>query len=90
MTKNSIAISLDGMPTVRNVGFGRCDRFISHPDRVLDFNVFIYTIEGSIEVWEDGTEYMIREGEIFPEGRPASLGGIKDPARNQMVLDTLL
>jgi len=36
-----------------------------HPYRVTDYHVFIYLIEGRMHVIEDGTEYILQEGDIL-------------------------
>ena len=36
-----------------------------HPDRVLDFDVLIYVVSGSVQVVEEDQEYCIFPGELL-------------------------
>jgi AraC-like DNA-binding protein len=36
-----------------------------HPDRLTDYHVFIYVLQGQMQVIEDGQEYILQEGDVF-------------------------
>jgi AraC family transcriptional regulator, arabinose operon regulatory protein len=62
---NEIRIRGTGYPLVRNIGFTHTQEGWTHPDRLLDYHVFIYVIHGQMQVVEDGTEYILREGDAL-------------------------
>lgn len=62
---NEIRLRGTGYPLVRNIGFTLTQKGWTHPDRLLDYHVFIYVIHGQMQVVEDGTEYILREGDAL-------------------------
>ncbi|MNZ87965.1 HTH-type transcriptional activator Btr [compost metagenome] len=63
MTDTTVSITADRMPLVRDIGWNRTDSVYTHPDRILDYNVFLFVSKGCMQVVEEGTEYRVREGE---------------------------
>lgn len=62
---NNIMFSNTSMPIING-----CDLLIAsnpflHLNRVLDFHVMIYVLEGAIHVTEDDIDYSIKPGELF-------------------------
>lgn len=60
-----LEFSLKSYPLIKNVGFVKVKDMWKHPDRIFDFNVFIFVKEGSLEFYEDGKEYYINENETY-------------------------
>jgi AraC family transcriptional regulator of arabinose operon len=58
-----VNIPADRFPLVRDIGWNRTDSSYTHPDRVLDFNVFLFVVHGCMQVIEEGTEYFVRRNE---------------------------
>lgn len=50
---------------IRDIGYTFTHKGWTHPDRITDYNVFIYVIQGQMQVFEDGTDYLLREGDCF-------------------------
>ncbi|KRF10308.1 AraC family transcriptional regulator [Paenibacillus sp. Soil766] len=58
-----VYLSGDRFPLIRDLGWNQVHDVYSHPDRTLDFDVFIYVTEGSMQVMEENQEYVIQEHE---------------------------
>ncbi|MEX1028910.1 MAG: AraC family transcriptional regulator [Paenibacillaceae bacterium] len=53
----------------------------THPNRKLDWDVFLYVAEGQMEVWEEDMEYVIKKGQfLFLKGGLHHWGEPKTPA----------
>jgi AraC family transcriptional regulator of arabinose operon len=52
-------------PLIRDIGSTLTQSGWVHPDRIPDYNVLIYLIHGQMQVIENGTEYILREGDAF-------------------------
>jgi len=52
-------------PLVRDMGFTDVSAGWYHPDRIIDYNVFIYGYEGYLPVVEDGTQYVVKPGDVL-------------------------
>ncbi|MDB5052229.1 MAG: putative transcriptional regulator [Bacilli bacterium] len=80
---NEISISLMHPPLVRDIGHGMTvEGNIRHPDRTLDtFHVFLYVSHGSIQIFEDGIEYRLEQGNalFLKRGIPHFGGSPYDP-----------
>lgn len=63
MIDTAVWISADRMPLVRDIGWNQTPSVYTHPDRVLDYDVFLFVAKGNMQVIEEGTEYRVREGE---------------------------
>lgn len=59
----SILLTADRLPLVRDIGWNQIDSVYTHPDRILDYDVFLYVVKGRMQVIEEGTEYIVRERE---------------------------
>ncbi|AFH61182.1 helix-turn-helix domain-containing protein [Paenibacillus caseinilyticus] len=62
---NQIRMHTGSFPLVRDVGMTLTSEGWVHPDRITDFNVFIFVIKGQMQVVEEGTEYILRAGMGF-------------------------
>ncbi|MDF2722821.1 MAG: AraC family transcriptional regulator [Paenibacillus sp.] len=62
---NEIRLRATEYPLVRNIGFTLTQQGWTHPDRLLDYHVFIYVIHGQMQVVEEGTEYLLQEGDAL-------------------------
>lgn len=59
----NINLTADRLPLVRDMGWNHISNVYTHPDRVLDYDVFLFVTKGSMQVIEEGTEYIVRERE---------------------------
>ncbi|MHA7964222.1 helix-turn-helix domain-containing protein [Paenibacillus sp. CAU 1782] len=60
---NKVWLTADRMTLVRDIGWNRTDSAYMHPDRVLEYDVFLYVLKGCMRVMEDGTEFSVHQGE---------------------------
>ncbi|WP_245233395.1 hypothetical protein [Paenibacillus maysiensis] len=58
---NDLHLSADPFPLVRDIGWNKTDKLYTHPDRILGYDVFLFVAKGSMQVIEDGVEYIIGE-----------------------------
>lgn len=72
----------DRFPLIRDIGWNQVDEVYTHHDRLLDFDVFIFVIKGSMQVIEGNTPYIINEKEhlflkkgLHHWGHPETLPG---------------
>ncbi|OMF26248.1 AraC family transcriptional regulator [Paenibacillus sp. FSL H8-0548] len=79
---NEVFLSADHFPLVRDIGVNRTESLYTHPNRVADFDVFLFVVHGCMQVIEEGTEYFVKENEhlflkkgIHHWGLPATLPG---------------
>ncbi|WP_256761894.1 AraC family transcriptional regulator [Cohnella sp. WQ 127256] len=59
-------IWLDGdkLPLIRDIGeYGAQEPAWAHPDRVMDYHLFLFVTEGRLTLWEDESEYILRKGQ---------------------------
>lgn len=63
--EEQIFLTADGFPLVRDIGWNQASGLYTHPDRLLDYEVFIYVTQGSMQVIEEGTEYVVQAGEYL-------------------------
>lgn len=63
--EHCVVMNCSRHPIVRDIGYGTTTDTWTHPDRCLDFHVFLYIIDGRFQVREDGVEYVLQPGEIF-------------------------
>jgi len=69
------------MLKILDLGFYVTKNLYTHPNRKLDWYVFLYVADGQMEVWEEGTEYFINKGQfLFLKGGLSHLGEPKTPA----------
>ncbi|MFC4776323.1 helix-turn-helix domain-containing protein [Paenibacillus sp. GCM10023252] len=62
---NQVLLRYDSIPLVKDIGYGNPAELWTHPDRILDFHVFLYIISGEFQVIEEGIEYILHGGEAF-------------------------
>ncbi|MCM1156257.1 MAG: AraC family transcriptional regulator [Roseburia sp.] len=62
---NEVVMSEDVMPIVDGCNLCAAAEGFVHADRVLDFHVLIYVLEGVIYVTEEGTDYAVEAGELL-------------------------
>lgn len=63
--QHSITVHADNFPLIRDVGFGMTDQWFCHPDRLAEFNGFLYIASGQFQVIEDYTEYILGAHEVL-------------------------
>lgn len=56
-------LTADRLPLVREIGWNQIESVYTHPDRLLDYDVFLFVVKGRMQVIEEGTEYLVREQE---------------------------
>jgi AraC family transcriptional regulator, arabinose operon regulatory protein len=61
--ETDIFLTADRFPLVRDMGTNRVEHAYTHPDRLLDYHVFVFVTEGRMQVVEEGREYIIDAGE---------------------------
>ncbi|MBD0381490.1 helix-turn-helix transcriptional regulator [Paenibacillus sp. WST5] len=61
--ETDVYLTADRFPLVRDIGTNRVEQVYTHPDRLLDYDVFVFVAEGSMQVVEEGREYVIGAGE---------------------------
>ncbi len=62
---NSIVINTVSFPRLLDCDILTASEPFYHMDRIADFNVLIYVMEGAIYVTEDETDHSIEAGELF-------------------------
>ena len=62
---NCCEIPLNSMPLVGEADYGLSVNPMIHCDRVADFNVMIYLLQGEMEIVEDGISYQLEPGTLF-------------------------
>ncbi|MEK3794435.1 helix-turn-helix domain-containing protein [Paenibacillus sp. FSL R7-0204] len=62
---NNVILHFDKVLNVQDLGSHRTESLYTHPDRRLEWEVFLYLADGQMEVWEEETEYLIRKGEFL-------------------------
>ncbi|MGM0877565.1 MAG: helix-turn-helix domain-containing protein [Bacillota bacterium] len=64
---HEISLFSNSLPLIREIGFMKdYDGTNRHPDRLMEkINVFVYVKKGNIQVYEDGVEYQLKEGEYL-------------------------
>lgn len=65
LQKKQLLLAADEMPLLRECAFFKSEDGFMHPNRVLDFDVLIYVVSGSVQVVEDDQEYCILPGELL-------------------------
>ena len=58
LQKKQLLLAADEMPLLRECAFFKSEDGFVHPNRVLDFDVLIYVVSGSVQVVEDDQEYV--------------------------------
>ena len=53
LQKKQLLLAADEMPLLRECAFFKSEDGFMHPNRVLDFDVLIYVVSGSVQVVED-------------------------------------
>jgi AraC family transcriptional regulator, arabinose operon regulatory protein len=60
-----VALRFDGIMHVHDLGFHTISQLYAHPDRRLDWDVFLYVTEGQMEVWEEDREYVVKQDQFL-------------------------
>lgn len=58
-----IYLTADRFPLVRDIGWNETSSLYTHPDRKLDYDVFIFVTKGKMQVIEENQEYVVNQGE---------------------------
>ncbi|SDD06502.1 AraC-type DNA-binding protein [Paenibacillus sp. UNCCL117] len=59
----NLYLTADRFPLLRDMGHNRTEDWYTHPDRIVDYEVFLFVSEGCMQVIEEGTEYFVGERE---------------------------
>lgn len=59
----NVWLTADRMPLVRDIGWNQVNSIYTHPDRTLEYDVFLFVVKGCMQVVEENWEYKVREGE---------------------------
>ncbi|SFE54268.1 AraC-type DNA-binding protein [Paenibacillus algorifonticola] len=54
-----LTLTADRFPLVRDIGWNQTEELYTHPDRTLDYDVFLYVASGSMQVVEEGVPFII-------------------------------
>lgn len=60
-----VSLSIGDLLRIQEIGFHTVKALYSHPDRKLDWNVFIYIVNGEMQVWEEEREYVVSSGQFL-------------------------
>lgn len=63
--ENCIQVGFESLVKVRIIEYIEAQKAFIHPDRRVDFHVFLFLVSGEMRIWEDNIEYVLRPGEIF-------------------------
>ncbi|ANY65202.1 AraC family transcriptional regulator [Paenibacillus sp. BIHB 4019] len=55
-----LALTADRFPLVRDIGWNQTEELYTHPDRTLDYHVFLYVASGSMQVVEEAVPFLIQ------------------------------
>jgi AraC family transcriptional regulator, arabinose operon regulatory protein len=77
---SNVTLSLSEMLKVRDLGFNTSDTPYLHPNRTLNWHVFIYIAQGQMQINEDGNVYILEKGQFaFLKSHLHHWGEIKSP-----------
>lgn len=62
---STLNFSIGDLLRIQEIGFHTVKSQYSHPDRKLNWNVFIYIVNGEMQVLEEDKEYMISSGQFL-------------------------
>ncbi|BBI31581.1 helix-turn-helix domain-containing protein [Cohnella abietis] len=63
---HEIWLSGDKLPLVRDVGeYGVPFTNWAHPDRIMDYHLFLFVLEGQLKLYEDEEEYILEKGQAL-------------------------
>lgn len=89
--KKTALLAADESHCFRECAFFKSEDGFVHPNRVLDFDVLIYVVSGSVQVVEDDQEYCILPGELlFLKHGLSSLWNEEKSTYDKLVLFSLL
>lgn len=78
---NCINLYFNNLIEILDLGSGITNKTYTHPNRQLNWNVFLYVSEGEMEVWEEDKEYIIsKEQYLFLKNGLHHYGEAKTPA----------
>ncbi|MGB8453245.1 MAG: AraC family transcriptional regulator [Anaerocolumna sp.] len=78
---NCINLYFNNVIKILNLGSGVTNKTFTHPDRKLNWNVFLFITEGAMEVWEEDKEYIVSKGQyLFLKSGLHHFGEAKTPA----------
>jgi len=63
---HEIWLSGDKLPLVRDIGeYGTPVSGWAHPDRIMDYHLFLFVLEGELRLCEDEQEYILQKGQAL-------------------------
>ncbi|MGG1556473.1 AraC family transcriptional regulator [Paenibacillus ferrarius] len=62
---NTISLPFNSIVHIQDLGFHKINHLYTHPNRTLTWHVFLYVASGEMHVWEEETEYVIKQGEYL-------------------------
>lgn len=62
---NCVNLYFCNLIRILDLGSAKTTKVYTHPNRRLNWNVFLYVSEGEMEVWEEGTEYIVHKGQYL-------------------------
>ncbi|WP_141504859.1 AraC family transcriptional regulator [Paenibacillus luteus] len=58
-----VYLSADRIPLIRDIGMSHTEAAYTHPDRIADYDVFLFVVRGCMQVIEEGVEYFVGANE---------------------------
>jgi AraC family transcriptional regulator of arabinose operon len=62
---SNVLLHFDKIIKIQDLGFYATKHLYTHPNRKLDWDVFLYVSDGQMEVWEEDKEYVIKKGQFL-------------------------
>lgn len=62
---HNVLLYFDHMLKIQDLGFHVIKSLYTHPNRKLDWDVFLYVSDGKMEVWEEDQEYVVDKGQFL-------------------------
>lgn len=62
---NQVSLSFNEILRIQDLGFHTIKNLYTHPNRILNWNVFIYVSNGEMQVSEEGNEYVVQKGQFL-------------------------
>lgn len=79
---NTIYLPANRFPLVRDIGWNKTDSLYTHPNRLLNYDVFLFVVEGQMQVIEADQEYIVAKNQhlflkngVHHWGKAATLPG---------------
>lgn len=62
---SNVLLHFDHILRIQDLDFHQIKNLYTHPNRKLDWDVFIFVADGQMEVWKEDREYEIKKGQFL-------------------------